>query len=314
MFWSLLSLVVLLLLIRFGFWVVKSFMVWLGRGEPVKRAVRKRTVSPEVIEAVNNLAKYRAAKHLGQQTKKPVHLAWKQIVGIQRSERLVRDDYVDHMHMSWYQCVIIFLLCAFGGLVLEEVWMFISAGLTQGRYGLVWGPFSPVYGIGALFLTAAGTFVRRKNIKPWVLFISCMLIGGALEQLTGWLMETYMGAVSWDYIAGHVPGAITKWVAVPYLFVWGILGCLWTYIIMPWFLFTIGEPTTKRQVVFVALLMIYVIADFAMTLVCFNRRTARDEGIPPQNSLEEWVDGHYSNEFMSQRFENMVIEQRDPDE
>lgn len=65
MFWSLLSLVVLLLLIRFGFWVVKSFMAWLGRGEPVKRAVRKRTVSPEVIEAVNNLAKYRAAKHLG---------------------------------------------------------------------------------------------------------------------------------------------------------------------------------------------------------------------------------------------------------
>lgn len=308
MFWSVVSLVLLGLLIRFIFWLVKSFFAWLGRGKLVQRAIDNRAVSPEVADAVDRLILYRAARHIGKEMKKPLKLTRDQVRQIQRAEAVVRSDYVDHMRITWYHVVIIFLLCSFLGLVLEEFWMFVSVGLTQGRYGLVWGPFSPLYGFGALFLTAAGMFMRRKHAKWWQIFLASMVVGGLLEQITGWGMETFMGAVSWDYIAGGVPGAITKWVAVPFLFFWGFLGLAWTEIVMPWLLYTIGEPTTQRQVTFVALLAVYLVADIGMTLACFNRRAARDAGIPPQNAFQEWVDEHYSNEFMSNRFENMVIE------
>lgn len=308
MFWSLVSLVVLALVLRFIFWAVRSFLAWLGRGKPVQRAIDNRAVSDEVAQSVDQLTLYRAARRIGKQMNKPLKLTHEQVRQVQKAEAIVRNDYVDHMHITWYHVVIIFLLCSFLGLALEEIWMFISVGLTQGRYGLVWGPFSPLYGFGALFLTAAGMFLRRKHAKWWQIFLASMVVGGLLEQLTGWGMETFMGAVSWDYIAGGVPGAITKWVAVPFLFFWGFLGLAWTEIVMPWLLYTIGEPTTRRQVAFVALLAVYLAADIGMTLVCFDRRAERDAGVPPANAFERWVDEHYSNEFMSSRFENMVIE------
>ena len=46
---------------------------------------------------------------------------------------------------------------------------------------------------------------------------------------------------------------------------------------------------------------------FFMTLACFTRRAARDAGIPPRNDFELWVDERFSNKFMSNRFQNMVI-------
>ena len=103
-----------------------------------------------------------------------------------------------------------------GGLLLEQLWMFVTLGLTQGRYGLVWGPFSPLYGVGAVLLTLISLQLRRKKAKWWMVFLVSMVVGGLLEQLTGWGMETLMGAVSWDYTT--VPGCITKWVAWPFLF------------------------------------------------------------------------------------------------
>lgn len=114
-----------------------------------------------------------------------------------------------------------------------------------------------------------------------------------------------MGAVSWDYT--NVPGVITKWVAVPFLFFWGVLGLVWAKLITPWLLSVIGEPTTRRQVAFVLFLAAYLALDIFMTLACFTRRAARDAGIPPRNDFELWVDERFSNKFMSNRFQNMVI-------
>ncbi len=45
-----------------------------------------------------------------------------------------------------------------------------------------------------------------------------------------------------------------------------------------------------------------------MTVMCFERRAARDAGIPPANGFEEWIDENFSNAFMAERFQNMVID------
>jgi uncharacterized membrane protein len=193
-------------------------------------------------------------------------------------------------------------------LVLEEVWMLITAGLTESRVGLVWGPFSPLYGAGAVLLTVVTFYMRKQGAKAWQVFLISVVVGGLLEQGTGWAMETFMHAVSWDYIAGGVPGAITKWVALPFLFFWGLLGFAWYKFIMPELLFALGTDTAVRRYVFVALLSVYLVSDIGMTLACFRRRAERDAGIAPQNAFEQWVDERYSDQFMSQRFQNMVIE------
>ena len=306
MFWSLVSLLLVLLAIRLVVWLVRSFVAWLGRGPLIHRAAEGRNVPEDVQVAARLLEEYQVEKAVGREVGKRPRLTHRQLRLVRHAEKVVRDDYVDHLRISAYQVVILFVVGSVGGLLLEEAWMYVTAGLTQIRVGLVWGPFSPLYVVGTVLLTIISLVLRRKGAPWWAIFLVSMLVGGLLEQVTGWGMETFMGAVSWDY--SHVWGHITKWAAVPFLFFWGVLGLLWAQVVTPWILQLIGEPTTRRQVAFVGLLAVYLAADISMTLVCFQRRAARDAGVAPRNGFEEWVDEHYSNEFMSNRFQNMVIE------
>ena len=219
--------------------------------------------------------------------------------------RRVREEFLDSLKITWYQIVVIFTVGSIAGLILEQIWMFITAGLTEKRFGLVWGPFSPLYGVGAVLLTVLCFVLRKHNAKAWQIYIVGMVVGGLLEQVTGWGMETIMGATSWDY--SNVPGCITKWVAWPFLFFWGALGLVWAKFIMPELLFRVGTPTRRRQVVFVGVLAVYLAFDIFMTLACFARVGARERGVPPRGPFEQWVDTNYSDEFVANRFQNMVF-------
>lgn len=312
---SIVSLVLTILVILLIVWAIGMFWAWLGRGKRLRNAAEDDAITPETRQMIAKIEAVRAAQKLqsegerkgGGKGKAP-HLSRKQLAEVRKAEARVRESFLDHLRLGWYQVVMIFFIGSVLGLVLEEVWMFITAGVTESRVGLVWGPFSPLYGVGAVLLTLVTFQLRRMHAKGWVVFLTSMVVGGLLEQLTGWGMETFMGAVSWDYIAGGVPGAITKWVAVPFLFFWGLLGYLWYKLVMPNLLWVLGTPTTRRKVVFVTLLSIYLVADVFMTVMCFDRRAERDAGMPPANAFEEWVDENFSNAFMSERFQNMVID------
>lgn len=206
--------------------------------------------------------------------------------------------------LGWYQVTLIFFLWSIAGLVLEEVWIRLTMGVEQSRAGLVWGPFSPLYGTGAVLLSAVLLRLHYTGASRMQVFIASALVGGVLEQTVGWAMQTFLGIVSWDYISGGVPGALTKWVAVPFLFMWGALGCLWDRAIMPGLLRAIGGPTTKKRRTFVALLAALLVLDIAATLACFGRMVERDANIPPANPIEEWVDTQYNDEFVAERFQN----------
>ena len=77
---------------------------------------------------------------------------------------------------------------------------------------------------------------------------------------------------------------------------------------MPTLVYAIGQPTTRRQVIFISLLAVYLVADISMTIICFQRQNMRDAGVPPQNAFEQWVDTNYSDEFIESRFENLTID------
>ena len=305
MFWLLVTLLIIYAIVRGIVWLVREFFLWLGRGKRIHRVAESQNVPEDVQIAARGLEMYHAAKALGQEMDMPLRLTPGQRKLVRKAEAIVRENFLDNLEISWYPVVIIFFVGSVGGLIIEEIWMFITAGLTQSRVGLVWGPFSPLYGVGAVLLTLICFELRKKHATWWQIFLVGMVVGGLLEQVTGWSMEPFMGAVSWDY--SNVPGHLTKWVSIPFLFMWGLLGLVWTKFVMPWLLWTIGEPTTQRQVVFVALLAAYLGLDIFMTLSCFSRRAERDRGVPPENGFEQWIDDHYTDEFMSERFQNMVI-------
>ena len=306
---ALFSLIIVFALLMLGFWGTRWFFAWLGRGKEAKWLVDGNHIEARRAEGLRqffNLSERDAAAQIVHDRALPTR---DQRAAFAEAHKRVRDAYLKETPLTWYQLVVIFLMGSVIGLALEQLWMFASAGLTESRVGLVWGPYSPLYGFGAVLFTLVFWPMLRHGASDLQIFLAAALAGGLLEHVTGWSMETFAGAVSWDYTA--VPGCITKWVAVPFLFFWGLLGLVWAKQVMPELLYRIGMPTTTRQAGFITLLAVYLAADIFMTMSCFGRMAARDEGVPPANAFEAWVDENYTDEFIAARFQNMVIERRD---
>lgn len=215
----------------------------------------------------------------------------------------MREDFLDDHTPGLYQYIIIFLIASVLGLVIETVYIYIVFGILESRVGLVWGPFSSLYGVGAVLLTAILWPLRKQS--TFKLFFLSAGIGGALEQFAGWAMENFAHMQSWTYLG--LPDHITQWVAWRFLFMWGLLGVIWCRVIMPEMLFRIGEPTNRRQAILVSCIGLFLVLDCVMTIAVFYRAGQRFEGVPPQNAFEQYVDMHYDDKFMAKKFQNIKI-------
>jgi len=181
MFLSFLMMLFLFLIVMGFARVVRYFWGWLRGGEKVDEdLVRREDVAEERAEEVADRDLEGIDTEDGPE----------QVVTLVRARADEINAYLDAMSLGWYQIAIVFFIGCMAGLLLEEIWMLITAGLAQNRVGLVWGPFSPLYGFGAVFLTVVSFELRRHGARGWQVFLVAAIIGGLLEQITGWSMET----------------------------------------------------------------------------------------------------------------------------
>ena len=293
-------LIVALFLIARGIsYLIQRYLAARGAGRTFKRMLRQGRIDAGVYDD----AIWTESSAFGRTKLRPKISSAQQRV-IYEARRALREDFLSDHAPGFYQYIIIFLVASVLGLILETVYMYALYGVVESRVGLVWGPFSPLYGFGAVLLTAVLWPLRNQPI--WIIFVISAGIGGILEQIAGWGMETVMHAWSWSYL--HFPDHITQWVAWRFLIMWGVLGLAWCKLIMPEMLFRIGEPTTRRQAVVAGLLAAFIALDVSITVMCFYRAGKRQEGIPPQNVFEEYIDRHFGDDFISDTFENINLD------
>lgn len=290
--------IAVLLLARFFGWLFARYQDRHGSGATFKRMLKQGRIDAGVY----NDAVWSESERFGsKRLRSKISREQQQVI---REARLkMREDFISDNPPGLYQYVIIFLVASVLGLIIETIYTLIAFGVLESRVGLVWGPFSPFYGLGAVVLTAALWPLRRRPV--WQLFLISAVMGGVLEQLAGWSMDHFAHLQSWTYLG--LPDHITQWVAWRFLAMWGVLGVTWCRLIMPELLFRIGEPTSRRQVVAVSALSVFLVLDIAMTVACFWRAGQRSEGVPPSGPFEIYVDNHFDDAFMAEKFENMAI-------
>ena len=91
----------------------------------------------------------------------------------------------------------IFILGSLAGYILEMIVAFVQNGYFESRQGVIYGPFTPVYGIGAVLYYLFFKKLKTRN-RVKVFFIT-MVLGGMVEYLCSLLQEKLFGTVSWDY-------------------------------------------------------------------------------------------------------------------
>ena len=290
----------------------------IARGKGFRALSRSEQLPPDIRQAADRIILDRTDRRLARRarrhgqadpayaelrTKPKPKFSSEQLRALKAIRRDARAEYLEHANPGPYHYVIIFMVASVLGLGLEMVWMFFTAGLTELRVGLVWGPFSPLYGFGAVMLTMALWSFRSASTVQ--VFLVSAVLGGALEQTTGMLMENLFHAQSWTY--AYLPDHITQWVAWRFLFMWGLVGLVWCRVVMPEVVYRIGDPTTRVQVVLVGVLTAFLIVDMLATVFCFYRKAQRDAGIPASNAIERYVDERFSDQFIENRFQNLVI-------
>lgn len=97
--------------------------------------------------------------------------------------------------------------------------------------GFLIGPYCPIYGFGAVAVTAA---LSRYADSPVLVFVMAVVICGALEYATSYLMEKLFHARWWDYSQRrfNLNGRVCANTLIPF----GILGLAMIYLVKP-FLF-----------------------------------------------------------------------------
>ena len=219
-----------------------------------------------------------------------------------------------YIELNFFNLFWVFVVCCFLGLILETIWHFlvVEPGSYQDRAGLLFGPFSPIYGFGAVLMTV---FLNRLyDDNPALIFLASAVIGTLFEYATALFMQMGFGAVSWDY--SHVtifgmpdPLAVISDGHVSTLFacMWGILGCIWIKWCLPRLLKLINLIPWTWRYSLTTLCAVLMLVDGIMTLQSLDCWFERVSGQPVTTPVEQFYAEHFDNEYMRNRFQSMTI-------
>ena len=175
---------------------------------------------------------------------------------------------LDFFNLFW-----VFVVCCFLGLAIETIYHFVivDPGHYQDRAGLLFGPFSPIYGFGAVLMTVALNRFYKAN--PIIIFLVSAVIGGMFEAAVSWFMQVGFGAVAWSYAGARVFWSLSRpdrtayrgRTCINFMCMWGALGFVWIKACLPWLLRLINKIPWELRYSFTTFCAILMIIDGVMT-------------------------------------------------
>ena len=201
------------------------------------------------------------------------------------------------------ELIIVFWLFIIGsilGYIFEMIVVLFQKGYFESRQGLIYGPFTPVYGIGAIIYYLILNNIKKDN-KIKIFFITAIL-GGITEYICSLVQEKVFGTISWDY--SYLIFDINGRTSLLHCSYWGIAGILYVIYIDP-FLEKLKCKIDKKILKIVSIIFaVFMLFDISISCIAANRQTERRNNISPESKLDLFLDKHYPDEYMDKIFAN----------
>ncbi len=202
----------------------------------------------------------------------------------------------------WY-----FTLFSILGLVLETVYCYQTTGVIESRKGLVFGPFCPIYGVGATLLII---FLNKYKDHPIKLFIYGVLLGSFLEYFLSFAMEAIYATRFWDY--SYLDINLNGRIALIYSLFWGILSIF----LIRWFKPLVDKIIYKFtnslsltiEIIIVAFLVFDTFATIYSISMYKTRAIDKYYNISPKTygKMATFINSHiFSDNYMKKTFPNL---------
>lgn len=224
---------------------------------------------------------------------------------------LAVDQSKGYIELDFFNLFWIFVVGCVVGLLSEYVFhiIFVWGFDPQNWYdraGLLFGPFSPIYGFGGLFMTLA--LNRFRNMQPVLLFVMCTLIGGAFEYFVSWFLEVSFGIEAWNYSGMFlsIGGGRT---CLLFAAMFGVMGFVWIKWALPICMNLINKIPWKWRYPITVVAAIFMIVNCVMTLQSIDCWSQRQAGKVPVTPIEQFYEKNYDDEFMAKRFASMTFQQ-----
>lgn len=201
----------------------------------------------------------------------------------------------------------VFVVCSVAGLLIEEVYHLAVYHELQDRAGLLFGPFSPIYGIGGLATFALSHLMQDKPLP--VACLAFAVTGGAVEFAVSFVLQNAFGILAWDYTGTllSIDGRTNGY----FMFMWGVLGVLCMRFAVPAFDRFIMPAVACIPALASGAFAVFMVANVVLTLVSFNCWFHRLDGTPPQTPVQIACASVFDDAFMADRFETMSLNPQD---
>lgn len=206
----------------------------------------------------------------------------------------------------FYKLFWLFMLTSCLGTYYEEILNLIKTYNASGewiyvvRRGVFYGPFSPVYGIGAVFFIV----ILGRNKRPLVkTFLYSTLLGGSFEYIISFLQEFFLGTTSWNYKNQFL--SINGRTTIPIMLGWGLLGVVLIHFIYPYISKFLESLPSKPAKIITIIAVVFMSLNIFISWGALIRQTLRRNEIKPITPLGEYFDKTFPDERIKQVFNNM---------
>ena len=214
--------------------------------------------------------------------------------------------------ISIWRLIAYFIIYSFAGYVVEMIYSVISKGTLESRQSFLYGPFSGIYGIGAIVMILFLRYFNKNNNR---LFIGGFIVGSIVEYMISLFAEVFLHVKWWDY--SNMPVNINGRICVYFSIFWGFLAVYFMSYVHPKIERLIEKIKTKVSVkklkIATTCVTVFLVFDCLVTayaLEMFFVRKVHDYDLNVENKeyfLEKY-DEIYGNEkqtkFISKFFDD----------
>jgi uncharacterized membrane protein len=202
---------------------------------------------------------------------------------------------------NFYMLFWVFVIFSIMGYMFESFANLIEYGHFHNRQGLLYLPFSQIYGLGAVIIIEITRWIKKQNVL--FLYVFCCIFGAIFEYIFSYIEEILLHSTTWDY--SNMTYNFGGRANLLFSLVWGFVGVAIVKFLYPQTLKLILMIRGRKGIVFTWIVLIILVGDMVLSSAMVHRAYERYQHIPASNAIDEFLDKNYPDSIVKKTYPSL---------